>query len=128
LEKLRPKDHIASLEDDLEKAEQELADMHEAQAKAKRAMLDEADYLAARVQENVERVNAARVLIAELDDFTDAYVIKKQAGQIVDILVESARDLSLLTWRKSTRGVPYDRFAAPGAKITDTETGKTVPF
>ena len=116
------KDHIAMLEYSAEKAERELTAMHEAKDKAEREAENDADYLAMRVQEHVKRIKAARALIAELDDFTDAYVVKKQAGQIVDILIQSASDLSFHTWTRSTREGPDDGLDDAKAKIAATET------
>ncbi len=115
------KDHITVLEYGLEEFERELRAMHEDKDKAKLAALEDANYLAARAHEHVKRVKAARALIAELDDFTDACVVKEQAGQIVDILIHSARDLSFHSWVKSSRQGPYDRYEDAKAEIAAAE-------
>jgi hypothetical protein len=127
------KDHIAMLEYSAEKAQRELTAMHEAKDKAEREAENDADYLAMRVQEHVKRIKAARALIAELDDFTDAYVVKKQAGQIVDILIQSASDLSFHTRTRSTREGPDDKFDDAKVKIAATEafpdvSMRNIPF
>jgi hypothetical protein len=130
------KDHIARLEYTAEKSERELTARYEAKDKAKRDA-QEADYLAARAHENVKRVKAARALIAELDTDTDACVVIEQAANILDILSQSAVDLSFQTWVKSTRQGPDDRLDDAKAKIAATEMfpdadieakAKTIPF
>jgi hypothetical protein len=116
------KEHIAMLEYTAEKAERELTAMHEAKDKAEHVAREAADRLATRAHEHVRRVKAARALIAELDDFTDACVVKEQATQIVDILIASARDLSFETWIRSTRRGPDDSLDDAKAEIAATET------
>jgi hypothetical protein len=115
------KDHIAVLEYSAEKAERELTAMHEAKDKAEREAQKEADYLVTRAHEHVKRVKAARALIAALDVYTDAGVVIEQAGQIVDILIQSASDLSFQAWVRSTREGPDDKFDDAKAKIAATE-------
>jgi hypothetical protein len=131
-------DHIVMLEYTAEEAERELTAMHEAKAKADIEAQRDANYLAARTHEQVKRVKAARALIAELDVYTNAGVVKEQAGQIVDILIESARELAFHTWLKSTQEGPDDRCDDDAkAKIVATEMfsdanieakAKTIPF
>jgi hypothetical protein len=113
--------HIDMLEYTAEKAERELTAMHEAKDRAERDAQKDADYLAARVHEHVKRVKAARALIAELDVYTDACVVKEQAANIVDILIQSARDLSFHTWVRSTRQGPDDKLDDAKAEIATTE-------
>jgi len=96
------------LEYGLEERERKLTAMHESTDKAERDAKREADYLATRAHEHVKRVKAARALIAELDDFTDACVVKEQAANIVDILIQGALDLSFQTWIRSSRQGPDD--------------------
>jgi hypothetical protein len=131
------KEHIAMLEYTAEMAERELTAMHEAKEKAQRDAKREADYLAMRAHEHVKRVKAAHALIAELDDFTDACVVKEQAANILDILSQSAVDLSFQTWVRSTRQGPDDRLDDAKAKIAAAEMfpdadieakAKTIPF
>jgi hypothetical protein len=131
------KHHLANLEYTAERAERELTAMHEAKDKAERDAQEKAGYLAARAHENVKRVKAARALIAELDTDTDACVVIEQAANILDILSQSAVDLSFQTWVRSTRQGPDDRLDDAKAKIAATEMfpdadieakAKTIPF
>jgi hypothetical protein len=118
------KDHIAVLEYGLEERERELTTLHETMVETKRKELEKADFLAMRAHEHVKRVKAARALITELDDYTDACVVKEQAVNIVGILLESARRLSFEAWIRSTRQGPDpdDLFDDAKEKIAATET------
>jgi hypothetical protein len=118
------KDHITVLEYGLEESERELATLYAAKEKTELKANERANRLAARAHEHVKRTKAARALIAELDDYTDACVVKEQASQIVDILIASARSLSFETWLGSTRERPDDQL--DGAKRRSPNTKR--PF
>jgi hypothetical protein len=95
------KDHITMLEYIAEEAERKLRAMREAKAKADIEARRDADYLAKRAHEHVKRAKAARAFIAELDVHAGAGIVIQQTANIVDILIESASDLSFLTWMRS---------------------------
>jgi hypothetical protein len=114
-------DHITVLEYAAEEAERKLIAAHEAKDTAERETKKRTDYLALRAHEHVKRTKAARALIAELDVYTDACVVIGQATQIVDILLESARDLSFHIWVGSTREGPDDRLDGAQEKIAERE-------
>jgi hypothetical protein len=123
------KDHIAMLEYSAEEAERKLTAMHEAKDKAERDAQKDADDLASCVNKHVKQVKAARALIAELDDFTDACVVKEQAGNIVDILVQGATGLAFHIWVRSTRQLPDDGPDDDAKTVTTTtEAERNIPF